>query len=363
MGERMVMVGYEGVRKRFGSVEVLKGIDLEVQRGEFVVLVGPSGCGKSTLLRLTAGLDTLADGRLTIDGRQANELPPQERDIAMVFQSYALYPHMSVADNMGFALKMRKQAAADIAPRVQEAAKILGLTELLDRLPKALSGGQRQRVAMGRAIVRAPKVFLFDEPLSNLDAKLRVHTRIEIRELHDRLSATSIYVTHDQVEAMTLADRIVVMHDGVIQQAGPPLALYDRPDNLFVAGFIGSPPMNLFDGRIEGQDGNSLRVALDIGGHLAAVASAGPAPVGAHAVVAGVRAEDLRLDNESAALQCRVRAIEQLGHESHVHALMGSTRICVTTRERTTLRCGDTIGLSVAPERVHLFDRASGRRL
>jgi len=202
-----------------------------------------------------------------------------------------------------------------------------------------------------------------DEPLSNLDAKLRVHTRIEVRELHDRLGATSIYVTHDQVEAMTLADRIVVMHDGVIQQAGPPLALYDRPDNLFVAGFIGSPPMNLFDGRIEGQDGNSLRVALDIGGHLVARASAGPAAVGTNAVVAGVRAEDLRLDNESAALQCRVRAIEQLGHESHVHALMGSTRVCVTTRERTALRPGDAIGLSVAPERVHLFDRASGRRL
>ncbi|MFY9513520.1 MAG: sn-glycerol-3-phosphate ABC transporter ATP-binding protein UgpC [Rubrivivax sp.] len=359
----MVMVGYEGVRKRFGPVEVLKGIDLAVQRGEFVVLVGPSGCGKSTLLRLTAGLDTVSDGRVTIDGRIANDLPPQERDIAMVFQSYALYPHMTVGNNMGFALKMRGQPAADIAQRVQAAALTLGLDELLDRLPKELSGGQRQRVAMGRAVVRAPRVFLFDEPLSNLDAKLRVHTRIEVRELHDRLGATSIYVTHDQVEAMTLADRIVVMHDGVIQQAGPPLALYDRPDNLFVAGFIGSPPMNLYDGRIEGQEGNSLRVALDLGGHLAAAASTGPTPAGAHAVVAGVRAEDLRLENESPALRCRVRAIEQLGHESHVHALMGSTRICLTTRERTTLRPGDTIGLSVAPERVHLFDRASGRRL
>jgi len=359
----MVMVGYEGVRKRFGAVEVLKGIDLAVQRGEFVVLVGPSGCGKSTLLRLTAGLDTVSDGRVTIDGRIANDLPPQERDIAMVFQSYALYPHMTVGNNMGFALKMRKEPAAVVAERVQAAALSLGLNQLLDRLPKELSGGQRQRVAMGRAIVRAPKVFLFDEPLSNLDAKLRVNTRIEVRELHDRLGATSIYVTHDQVEAMTLADRIVVMHDGVIQQAGPPLALYDSPDSLFVAGFIGSPPMNLLDGRIERREGDALRVALDVGGHLVAAPS-GPVTAATSAVVAGVRAEDLRLDNGSPALQCRVRAIEHLGHECHVHALVGSTtRICVTTRERTGLRPGDAIGLSVAPERVHLFDRASGRRL
>jgi multiple sugar transport system ATP-binding protein len=357
----MVMVNYEAVRKRFGPVEVLKGIDLAVRRGEFVVLVGPSGCGKSTLLRVTAGLDAASGGRIMIDGRQANDLPPQQRDIAMVFQNYALYPHMSVADNMGFALKMRGHSAADIGDRVREAARALGLDGLLDRLPKALSGGQRQRVAMGRAIVRAPKVFLFDEPLSNLDAKLRVHTRIEIRELHDRLGATSIYVTHDQVEAMTLADRIVVMHEGVIQQAGPPLALYDRPGNLFVAGFIGSPPMNLLDGRIAGADGGLLRVALDGGGHL--LVAAAPDVAGGSAVVAGVRAEDLLPSSAPTALQCRVRAVEQLGAEGHVHVLAGATRICLATRERTALRPGDAIGLSAAPERVHLFDRASGRRL
>ncbi len=246
----MAPVGIRDVRKSFGTVEVIHGVNVDITDGEFVILVGPSGCGKSTLLRMIAGLEQISEGDILIGERIVNNVPPKERDIAMVFQNYALYPHMTVADNMGFSLKLRRTEKRLIDERVSRAADILGLTPLLDRYPRQLSGGQRQRVAMGRAIVRDPQVFLFDEPLSNLDAKLRVAMRTEIKELHQRLSTTTVYVTHDQIEAMTMADKIVVMHDGEVEQIGAPLDLYDRPQNLFVAGFIGSPAMNFLDGTV-----------------------------------------------------------------------------------------------------------------
>src|SRR3712207_427227 len=238
------------VRKAVGGTQIIHGVSIDIRDGEFVILVGPSGCGKSTLLRMIAGLENISAGEIRIGNRVVNNVPPKERDIAMVFQNYALYPHMTVADNMAFSLKLRGASKAEIASRVDRAAQILGLTKLLDRYPRQLSGGQRQRVAMGRAIVRDPQVFLFDEPLSNLDAKLRVQMRTEIKELHQRLKTTTVYVTHDQIEAMTMADKIVVMHDGIVEQIGAPLELYDRPVNLFVAQFIGSPAMNLIDGQI-----------------------------------------------------------------------------------------------------------------
>src|SRR5689334_13171676 len=246
----MAAVTINGVKKRFGSTEVIRGVDIGIADGEFCVLVGPSGCGKSTLLRMIAGLEEISEGEIAIGGKVVNRVQPKERDIAMVFQNYALYPHMTVRDNMSFALKLAKRSADDIRQRVARAAEILGLAPYLDRYPRQLSGGQRQRVAMGRAIVRDPQVFLFDEPLSNLDAKLRVQMRTEIKELHQRLKTTTIYVTHDQIEAMTMADKIVVMHDGLVEQIGAPLELYDRPNNLFVAGFIGSPAMNFLHGTI-----------------------------------------------------------------------------------------------------------------
>ena len=250
----MAPVDFVNVRKSFGAVPIIKGVNIEIADGEFVILVGPSGCGKSTLLRMLAGLENITAGEIRIGGRVVNKMPPKERDIAMVFQNYALYPHMTVAENMGFSLLMNGVAKQEIAAMVKPAAEILGLTNLLDRYPRQLSGGQRQRVAMGRAIVRNPQVFLFDEPLSNLDAKLRVQMRVEIKELHQRLKTTTVYVTHDQIEAMTMADKIVVMHDGIVEQIGAPLELYDRPVNLFVAGFIGSPAMNMIEGRLSPSD-------------------------------------------------------------------------------------------------------------
>jgi len=248
----MASVEIRDVRKAFGSTAVIHGVDVDIADGEFVILVGPSGCGKSTLLRMIAGLENISGGEILIGNRVVNTVPPKERDIAMVFQNYALYPHMTVADNMAFSMKLRKADKAEIAQRIDKAATILGLKHLLDRYPRQLSGGQRQRVAMGRAIVRDPQVFLFDEPLSNLDAKLRVQMRTEIKELHQRLKTTTIYVTHDQIEAMTMADKIVVMHDGIVEQVGSPLELYDRPGNRFVAGFIGSPAMNFMNGKVTG---------------------------------------------------------------------------------------------------------------
>src|SRR6188768_3401743 len=286
----MASVAIRDVRKAFGATAVIHGVDISIRDGEFVVLVGPSGCGKSTLLRMIAGLENITGGEIRIGDRVVNRLPPKERDVAMVFQNYALYPHMTVADNMAFSMKLRGAPKSEIDERVNRAAAILGLSQLLQRFPRQLSGGQRQRVAMGRAIVRDPQVFLFDEPLSNLDAKLRVQMRTEIKELHQRLKTTTIYVTHDQIEAMTMADKIVVMRDGRIEQVGAPLDLYDRPDNLFVAGFIGSPAMNMLPGVVR-RNGAGTRVELAEGGNVA-----GPGvPDDGREVIYGIRPEHLAL--------------------------------------------------------------------
>jgi len=289
----MAAVSIRAVRKNFGSTQVIRGVDIDIADGEFCVLVGPSGCGKSTLLRMIAGLEEITDGEVSIGGKVVNRVAPKQRDIAMVFQNYALYPHMTVRDNMSFALMLAKQSKSEIEAHVAKAANILGLTVLLDRYPRQLSGGQRQRVAMGRAIVRDPQVFLFDEPLSNLDAKLRVQMRTEIKELHQRLKTTSIYVTHDQIEAMTMADKIVVMKDGVVEQIGDPLTLYDQPNNVFVAGFIGSPAMNMIPGTAR-SSGGIVQVEFDGGVRL-------PMPTHARAtdgqrVLYGMRPEHCLLD-------------------------------------------------------------------
>src|ERR1700742_2291422 len=304
----MATVSIRNVRKSFGSTEVLHGVSVEIEDGEFVILVGPSGCGKSTLLRMIAGLENISAGEIAIGGRVVNNVAPKERDIAMVFQNYALYPHMTVRDNMAFALSLAKAPKAVIDEKVARAAQILGLGALLERYPRQLSGGQRQRVAMGRAIVRDPQVFLFDEPLSNLDAKLRVQMRIEIKELHQRLKTTTVYVTHDQIEAMTMADKIVVMHDGLVEQIGAPLDLYDRPDNLFVAGFIGSPAMNFLNGtirangRLEFEGASGVRLPL-----------AAPAAWNGRAVTCGIRPEHFALAEDGAAAEIQV--IEPTGAE------------------------------------------------
>ena len=341
-------VEFSNVVKRYGEVEVIHGADLRIGDGEFLVLVGPSGCGKSTLLRMVAGLETVTEGELCIDDRRVNDVHPRDRDVAMVFQSYALYPHMTVAENISFGLKVRKMPADEIQRRVGEAAELLDLTELLDRLPKQLSGGQRQRVAMGRAIVRRPKVFLFDEPLSNLDAALRARMRVELKKLHERLGATMIYVTHDQVEAMTLADRIAVTHQGWLQQVGTPDELYSRPANVFVAGFIGAPQMNFVpaeaaDGHVTG-DGFQLFVDRTI--------PAGP-------IIAGIRPHDLhRVDGDDAPIRATVDVIEPLGWESHLHCRLGDTTILaqLQAEEAAGVATGDTIGLRAEPDRIHLFD-------
>ena len=349
----MAEVQIRDVRKAYDSVEVIHGMDFTIPDGEFVVLVGPSGCGKSTLLRMIAGLEGITSGQIAIGDRVVNGVPPSERDIAMVFQNYALYPHKTVRSNMAFALRMRKMDKAEIDRRVNQAAEILGLTPYLDRYPRALSGGQRQRVAMGRAIVRDPEVFLFDEPLSNLDAKLRVQMRAEIRELHQRLKTTTVYVTHDQIEAMTMADRIVVMEGGHIRQIGAPLELYDRPANKFVAGFIGSPSMNLMEGTV--RDGG-----IDVGGTLVAVSNT-PGLENGRSVTFGIRPEDLSLSNSG--LKATVSVVEPTGSETHVVSRIGKGEIVSVFRERHALSPGQEIHLSPAVERVHLFDAESGERL
>ena len=349
----MAEVQIRDVRKAYGAVEVIHGMEFTIPDGEFVVLVGPSGCGKSTLLRMIAGLEDITSGAIAIGDRVVNNVPPSERDIAMVFQNYALYPHKTVRSNMAFALRMRRMDKAEIDRRVNQAADVLGLTPYLDRYPRALSGGQRQRVAMGRAIVRDPKVFLFDEPLSNLDAKLRVQMRAEIRELHQRLKTTTVYVTHDQIEAMTMADRIVVMEGGYIRQIGAPLDLYDRPANRFVAGFIGSPSMNLMEGIA--RDGG-----VDIRGTFVPVQN-GAAPDAGRKVIFGIRPEDLALaDNGIAAT---VSVVEPTGSETHVVSRMEQGDIVSVFRERHALSPGQPIFLAPAPDRVHLFDADSGERL
>src|SRR5262250_2222751 len=287
----MASVAIRDVRKAFGNAHVIHGVDISIRDGEFVVLVGPSGCGKSTLLRMIAGLENITGGEIRIGDRIVNNVPPKERDVAMVFQNYALYPHMTVAANMAFSMKLRGAPKSEIDERVNRAAAILGLSQLLRRYPRQLSGGQRQRVAMGRAIVRDPQVFLFDEPLSNLDAKLRVQMRTEIKELHQRLGTTTVYVTHDQIEAMTMADKIVVMHDGIVEQIGAPLELYDRPSNLFVAGFIGSPAMNLFKGRI----GANGRAAFETDDGVSLPITSRPAGADGRSAVYGIRPEHFAL--------------------------------------------------------------------
>jgi multiple sugar transport system ATP-binding protein len=350
----MSSVSFKNIEKVYGQkVKVIHGISFEIKSGEFVVLVGPSGCGKSTLLRMLAGLEDITGGEIWIDGQVINDLESKDRDIAMVFQSYALYPHMTVRDNMGFSLKLRKESPATIAQRVDHAAQILNLTALLDRYPRELSGGQRQRVAMGRAIVRDPKVFLFDEPLSNLDAKLRVAMRAEIKALHQRLKTTTVYVTHDQIEAMTMADRIVVMHDGIIEQIGTPLELFDRPRNLFVAQFIGSPAMNLVQGVVEGQ-------------HLKAQGQLWPLPAGltvapGQTLQYGIRPTDMSLSNTG--VQAKVIVVEPTGAETELLLQVGDQRIIVVTHGRTSIRPDEMVHLSIATDKVHLFDGNSGERL
>ncbi|MEM1075570.1 MAG: sn-glycerol-3-phosphate ABC transporter ATP-binding protein UgpC [Pseudomonadota bacterium] len=336
------------IRKSYGPVEVIHGLNVDIADGEFVALVGPSGCGKSTLLRMIAGLEPINGGTITIGDRIVNNLPPAQRDIAMVFQTYALYPHKSVAENMGFALKVAKRDRAEIERRVREAAEILSLTEYLDRKPRHLSGGQRQRVAMGRAIVRDPQVFLFDEPLSNLDAKLRIQMRTEIKELHQRLKTTTVFVTHDQIEAMTLADRIVVMNGGNIEQIGTPLELYDNPENMFVATFIGSPSMNLLNARI-----NEGRL------HLGDQTFDGPD--GNSDVKLGIRPEHLVLTNDG--LPMEVKVVEPTGSETMVFLHYAGQDVTAVFRERHSFTPGSIVKIAPDPAHIHCFDPATGQRL
>jgi len=345
------------VRKAFGAAQILHGVSIDIEDGEFVVLVGPSGCGKSTLLRMVAGLENITSGEILIGDRVVNLVPPKERDIAMVFQNYALYPHMTVADNMGFSMKLRGAPQSEIEARVKRAAEILSLTQLLERYPRQLSGGQRQRVAMGRAIVRDPQVFLFDEPLSNLDAKLRVAMRTEIKELHQRISTTTIYVTHDQIEAMTMADKIVVMHDGLVEQVGAPLDLYDRPDNLFVAGFIGSPAMNFLPGTIRANG----TMAFEGPGGVKLPLTTAPAASDGRPAVYGIRPEHFTLADDG--VEAEVLVVEPTGSELHVAARIGGVDCVAVFRERHKLKPGDKIRLKPDPALVHLFDQTSGKRL
>ena len=357
-GGTMAEVTIRDLRKAYGALEVLHGVNVDILDGQFVVLVGPSGCGKSTLLRMIAGLEGISSGTIRIGDRVVNNLPPSDRDIAMVFQNYALYPHKTVGANMGFPLKMRGMPKAEIDTRVNRAADILGLKPYLDRHPRALSGGQRQRVAMGRAIVRDPQVFLFDEPLSNLDAKLRVQMRSEIRELHQRLSTTTVYVTHDQIEAMTMADRIVVMRDGHIAQIGAPLELYDRPANVFVAGFIGSPAMNLLTGAVRKGAGGS---GIDVDG----VSLPLPDRLGLNEgrkVVFGIRPEHLDM-TDSGGIPAKVVVIEPTGSETHVVLRFGGHDMVAVFRERHAFMPGQEVQLLPRPDMIHVFDHDSGDRI
>ncbi|WP_319518108.1 sn-glycerol-3-phosphate ABC transporter ATP-binding protein UgpC [uncultured Martelella sp.] len=351
----MASITIDKVRKSYGAHEVLHGVSIDIRDGEFVTLVGPSGCGKSTLLRMIAGLEPITGGKLSSDGRVLNDLAPKERDIAMVFQNYALYPHMTVAQNMGFSLRLRKAGKAEFDEKVNRAADILGLNDLLERYPGQLSGGQRQRVAMGRAIVRDPSVFLFDEPLSNLDAKLRVQMRIEIKALHERLKTTTIYVTHDQVEAMTMADKIVVMRDGVIEQMGSPLDLYDDPDNRFVAGFLGSPSMNFLEarsvdpatGRITINDELSFPAGMP-GTH------AGP-------VTVGIRPEQVRIEADG--LPAKVEALEPMGADTHLVVSVEGQSLAIVLHERIKAAIGEEIRIRLPEDRLYFFEPANGERI
>ncbi|MGI6496370.1 MAG: ABC transporter ATP-binding protein [Kiritimatiellia bacterium] len=356
----MATVTLEHVEKVYpGGVKAVEDFNLEINDGEFVVLVGPSGCGKSTTLRMIAGLEEISGGIVKIGGRVVNDVPPKNRDIAMVFQNYALYPHMSVAENMGFGLKLRGFPKAEIKARVAEAAEILGITDYLHRRPKALSGGQRQRVAVGRAIVRKPSVFLFDEPLSNLDAKMRVQMRVEISRLHKRLGATMIYVTHDQVEAMTMGERIVVMRDGWMQQVAAPLELYNKPANLFIAGFIGMPPMNCFPGAVRkgaaGLEFVSPTFSTPIPKGVADTAADGME------VTLGLRPEDIgsilaEAEEDAPKLRGTVEMVEQMGHESYVYLKAGSCDVVCRVAGDRLFRTGEEAALAIRREKIHLFD-------
>ena len=349
----MASVSFQEVRKSFGKTAVLHGVSLDIADGEFMVLVGPSGCGKSTLLRMLAGLEEIGGGEIAIDGRVVNEVESKDRDIAMVFQSYALYPHMTVRENMGFSLRLRNENNKITEERVEKASKILNLQLYLDRYPRELSGGQRQRVAMGRAIVRDPKVFLFDEPLSNLDAKLRVAMRAEIKALHQRLKTTTVYVTHDQVEAMTMADRIAVMNDGRVEQLGAPLELYDRPANLFVAQFIGSPAMNVFEGDFKNHAVHALGAAWPIA-HSSALDG--------QKVKYGIRPEHLHIDGGSG-IPAEVVVVEPMGAEAELVVKVGEVPFTVVTHGRSSAKPGDRIFLKPESASAHVFDAVSGRRI
>ncbi|HEV7577230.1 MAG TPA: sn-glycerol-3-phosphate ABC transporter ATP-binding protein UgpC [Caldimonas sp.] len=358
----MASVSFRNVEKSFGPVKIIHGIGFDIADGEFTVLVGPSGCGKSTLLRMLAGLEEISAGTIAIDDHVVNDIESKDRDIAMVFQSYALYPHMTVGDNMGFSLKLRKADPALTKERVANAARILNLGPYLERFPRELSGGQRQRVAMGRAIVRDPKVFLFDEPLSNLDAKLRVAMRAEIKALHQRLKTTTVYVTHDQVEAMTMADRIVVMQDGRIEQIGTPLELYDHPANLFVAQFIGSPAMNVVSGVVRRGDG---RAWLDAeGGIRWPLAPTSPGTDG-QSVAYGVRPGDLGVGGgaDGRTVPAEVIVVEPTGAETELLVRAGTSQFVAVIHGRTAALPGETIHLSIDTSAVHLFDPTSGKTL
>ncbi len=361
----MASVTYDHVYKRFGDVAAVNDMNVEIADKEFLVLVGPSGCGKSTALRLLAGLEEISDGKILIGDRVVNDVAPKDRDIAMVFQSYALYPHLSVYDNMAFGLKLRKTPKADIKRQVDEAAQILGIEELLDRKPRQLSGGQRQRVAVGRAIVREPSVFLFDEPLSNLDAKLRVAMRAEINKLHQRLQTTFIYVTHDQVEAMTMATRIAVINRGILQQVDSPQNLYDRPDNLFVAGFIGSPAMNFFPAKLQKDNG---KLVVDAGAFSVAIPSENATPYEAHAgknVIFGIRPEDIHdptfippnVHTEN--VESQIDVTELMGNEIFLHMLSGDNSFVARVDPRSNMRVGEKTQIAFDMDNIHIFDAAT----
>jgi sn-glycerol 3-phosphate transport system ATP-binding protein len=358
----MADVSLKDVHKSFGKTEVIHGISCDIHDGEFIVILGPSGCGKSTVLRMIAGLEVITEGEIVIDGKVVNRLEPAERDIAMVFQNYALYPHMSVYKNMAYGLRIRRMPKREIDEKVRKAAEILELSDFLDRKPRQLSGGQRQRVAMGRCIVREPKVFLFDEPLSNLDAKLRVQMRLEIRKLHEELRITSIYVTHDQVEAMTLGDRLIVMDNGYAAQIGSPLEIYERPATLFVAGFIGSPAMNFINLRLSA-DG---RFAELPGSNRLALPNGGLPGNGGKEAVLGIRPEHLSLvEKADKAIQLRVDHVEILGADTLAYGHLGENGVSMTVRlpavhhfSRSTL-----LPLAVSPENLHIFDPETGERM
>ena len=356
----MSSIAIKGVRKAYAKNAVVHGVDLDIASGEFIVILGPSGCGKSTLLRMIAGLEEITGGEIWIDGKLVNKMEPRERGCAMVFQNYALYPHMTVAENIGYALKVAGVPKAERAQRVAATAKVVGLEAYLDRRPAALSGGQRQRVAMGRAIVREPKVFLFDEPLSNLDAKLRVAMRAEIRRLHRRLGATSVFVTHDQTEAMTLGDRLVVMNGGRIEQVGTPAEVYNRPATRFVANFVGSPAMNLMEGEIDRHGVFVLGAA-----HRIAIPNAIESRLVGHKVTLGVRAEAARLvaPETPGALPATVDFVEELGAGRVVHTDFGGVSFAVAISDPVAPGAGEAVGILIDPADVHLFEAEDGRRI